>query len=421
VTDSGTDLLRAEVAHWQVAVDALSDLDTVAAPAAWEALERYLQHQIRSRLAELARSLQSEALALVRMFEAGNSTDQIRRSLLALRARYLRAETLLDFYGDAVNSRTNPALGQLLQGYDIIANDSMSAILTPLGIASPPALVYQDKGIGASILRAGIRLWDDAHPSPVAAIKLTRHNLSFPTALLHETGHQVLALNGYTEELRQKLYAALAPRSTRLATLISSWASELAADVHAVHHAGWAPVFALANVVDGPSHQMFRIQRGDPHPPGFVRTLINARLCQAWFGALGPWVDLADVLRQRHPLEAAGPAGPITAEVIGAIDTIIEISSMTPMRSFHGASFGDVLDPRRVSLTSLRELELQAGDTLLTSGYLQRRESVRILSLLATRGIQDPARLHEHRKTLVDWVRALGNPIRASSSVGAAA
>jgi hypothetical protein len=420
VTDYGPNQLRAEVAHWQLAVEALSDLETVAAPAAWEALERYLQHQVRSRLAELTRSLQGEALTLGRMFDAGNSNDEIRRALFRLRTRYLRAETLLDFYGDAVNSRTNPALALLLQGYDVIANDSMSAVLTPLGIANPPALVYQDKGLGASILRAGIRLWDESHPSPAAAIKLTRHNLSFPTALLHETGHQVLALNGYTEELRRKLYSALVPRSTRLALLVSSWASELAADVHAVHHAGWAPVFALANVVDGPSHQVFRIRPGDPHPPGLVRTLINAQLCRAWFGP-GPWDDLAATWRERHPLEAAGPVGPVTAEVIGAVDTIIEISSMRPMRSFHGASFGEILDPRRVSPAGLRALELQAGGTLLTSTYLQRREPVRILALLASRSIQDPARAQAHRNALMAWVRELGSQSRAGGRLGAAA
>lgn len=411
MTDAGLNQLRAEVAHWQLAVDSLSDLETVAAPAAWEALEQYLQQQVRGRLTDLTRSLQAEAAALGRMFEVGNSDREIRQSLLQLRARYFRAETLLDFYGDAVNSRTNPALAELLQGYDVIASDSMSTILTPLGISSPPALVYQDKGLGASILRAGIRLWDKSHPSPAAAIKITRHNLSFPTALLHETGHQVLALNGYVTELRGELYRRLAPRSTRIASLVSSWASELAADVHAVHHAGWAPVFALANVVDGRSSRVFRIRPGDPHPPGFVRTMFNSQLCRAWFGP-GPWDDLAAAWRQRHPLDAAGAVGQVTAEVLDAVDTIVEISSMTPMRSFNGASFGQVLDPRRVSPSSLRALERQAGATLLSSTYLQRREPIRILALLATRAAEDPSRADEHRRTLVEWVRSLGRHSR---------
>lgn len=418
MTDSRLDQLRAEVAHWQLAATALADLETVAAPAAWEALERYLQHQVRTRLIDVTRSLRAEAAAVARMSGNGAHAQEIRAALLRLRARYLRAETLLDFYGDAINSRTNPKLAELLQGYDVIAGDSMSTILTPLGIASPPALVYQDKGLGASILRAGIRLWDRSHPAPAAAIKLTRHNLSFPTALLHETGHQVLALCGYNDELRRRLYETLEPRSPAVASLVSSWSSELGADVHAVHHAGWAPVFALANVVDGPSHHVFRIRTGDPHPPGLVRTLFNARLVGAWFGA-GPWDDLAATWTARHPLSAAGPLEDITRQVLAVIDHVVEISSMSPMRSFNGASFGDVLDPRRVSPSSLAALERQAGGTLLTSGYLQRREPVRILALLATRWLLDPGRADEHRTTLRQWVRSLGRASRGVHGVAA--
>ena len=52
-------------------------------------------------------------------------------------------------------------------------------------------LCLHRRSVSSADLRAGIPLWDRAHPSPAAAIKLTRHNLSFPTALLHETGHQV--------------------------------------------------------------------------------------------------------------------------------------------------------------------------------------------------------------------------------------
>jgi len=419
VTDRRLTQLRTEAAHWQLAVDALADLDTIAAPAAWEALERYLHHRVRGRLAELARAVQTKADDVARMFDAGRSADEIRLALLQLRTHYLRAETLLDFFGDAVNSRTNPRLAELLRGYDIIASESMASTLQPLGIASPPALVYHDKGLGASILRAGIRLWDESHPSPVAAIKLTRHGLyGLPTSMLHECGHQVLALCGYNDELQQRLYEALAPLSSRMASLVSSWSSELGADVHAVHHAGWAPAFALSNVVDGTSAHVFRIRVGDPHPPPLVRTLFNVGLVRAWYGA-GPWDDLTAVWTERHPLSAAGSNADITRNVLEALGTVIEIASMTPMRSFRGKTFGDLVDPRRASPSSLRALEEQAGGTLLTSTYLQRREPVRILALLATRGLLEPDRSHEHRTALVDWVRSVGRESRVPAEVAA--
>src|SRR3954464_10162690 len=247
MTDPQRRQLLAELAHWQMAIDELSDLDMIASPTAWAALEQYLQKQVRHSLTGLVSVLRADGIATARTVQTHPDPQRARQALLDIRQRYLQAETLLDFYGDAVNSRTSPGLASLLQGYDVIATDSMARVLDLLGIETPPALVYVDKGLGAAILRAGIRLWNGGHLSPAAAIKLTRHNLLFPTALLHETGHQVAALTGLNDEIAVTLNQMITPSSPRLADLWSSWANELIADVHAFLHAGWAPLFALAN------------------------------------------------------------------------------------------------------------------------------------------------------------------------------
>lgn len=398
----------AEVAHWRLAVESLADLDAVAAPEAWASLEEYLQRSIRERLAGVVVSLTQEARALERMTTSGRDTGAIRRGVLLLRHRYLQAETVLDFYGDAINTRTNPTMRALLRGYDTLAGDSMAASLVPLGIQAPPALVYLDKGLGAAILRAGVRLWDQAHPSPAAAIKLTRHNLSYPTALLHETGHQVGHLTGWNTELADALHAALAPRSTEVAELWRSWASEIAADVHAFAQAGAAPVFALANVVDGSSAEVYRIRYGDPHPFAWIRVMFNVALCQSWFGA-GPWDDVAQVWWQRHPPQAAGrEVGEVARVSIAALGDIVDVCTRRPMRAFRDAPLSAVLDPRHVHPTSLQALERQAGGSLLASSYLRRRDSVRILALLATRAVLDAPRADQHRGRLRAWVSDLG-------------
>ncbi len=64
--------------------------------------------------------------------------------------------------------------------------------------------------MGASILRAGIRLWNPGTVNPVAAVKVVRHNLYRPTSLFHETGHQVAHLTGWVPSLRTRLVRALA-------------------------------------------------------------------------------------------------------------------------------------------------------------------------------------------------------------------
>lgn len=409
MTDTAVDRqAAAEVAHWRSAVDALADLDVVASPEAWASLEEYLQQGVRERLAGVVASLVLEARALERLADSGPGGETVRRGVLRLRQRYVQAETVLDFYGDAINSRTNPTTRALLRGFDTLAGDSMAASLGRLGTPSPPALVYLDKGLGASILRAGVRLWDQAHPSPAAAIKLTRHNLSYPTALLHEAGHQAAHLTGWTTELGEALYEAVSPRSAEAAELWRSWAGEVAADVHAFAQAGWAPVFALANVVDGATAEVFRIRFGDPHPFAWIRLMLNAALCRSWFGA-GPWDDLAQVWWQRHPPDSAGPqVEQIVRASLAALDDIVDACTRRPMRAFRGAPLSTVLDPLQVHPAALRELERQAGPSLLTSSYLRRRYSLRILALLSTRAVLDPRNAEAHQRRLRAWVSDLG-------------
>ena len=296
---SGERQLRAELAHWRGAISTLADLDTVAAPAAWATLEAYLRLRVRERLERSVAELAAEGSAIAMALDMGQPLIRIRDMVLGLRRRYLEVETVLDFYGDAVNSRTNATLGAVLGGLDTLACDSMEVILRPLGFPVPPALVYVDKGMGAAILRAGVRLWGPGGPSPVAAIKLTRHNLGHPTSLFHETGHQVAAQTGWVPQLAAALRDAVGRRSTTLADLWSGWTSEIAADVHAFALAGWSPVPALATVVDGPTTAVHRVRIGDPHPPAWLRVMFNVELCRAAYGT-GPWDDLASTWTDRH-------------------------------------------------------------------------------------------------------------------------
>ena len=101
----------------------------------------------------------------------------------------------------------------------------MEVVLGPPGRETPPVLTYVDKGLGASILRARIRLWDGGTASPVAAVKITRHNLYRPTSLIHETGHQVAHLLGWTDEFAQVLRPALLPHAP--AEVVESWMGDV--------------------------------------------------------------------------------------------------------------------------------------------------------------------------------------------------
>ena len=220
--------LGAEIAHWRHAVGALADIDALSSAVAWAGLEEYLRTGLRARLRSVVAGLELEGAQLQTAFNADGDTRELRGRLLRLRDRYVQAETVLDFFGDAVATRADPSAAALLRGLDTVAGDSIEVVLRPLGIETPPVLVYFDKGLGASILRAGVRLWDRANPSPVAAIKMTRHNSGHPTALLHETGHQVAHLTGWNQELAAALASRLSARSTELAGAWQDVGPELA-------------------------------------------------------------------------------------------------------------------------------------------------------------------------------------------------
>jgi hypothetical protein len=404
--------LSGEIAHWRAAAHSLADLDSIAAPAAWAALERYLDRQVRSRLVSIALSLAREAdqlAAAVGGAATAYDLTRLRERLILFRRRYLQAETVIDFYGEAVNTRTTPRLGRLLRGLDSIAVDSMDAVLRPLGIESPPALTYLDKGLGASILRAGVRLWDSGAMSPAAAIKITRHNLLRPTSLIHETFHQVAHLTGWNDELAASLYLVLRPVAPVAAAAWQQWAREVAADVGAFVLLGYAPVPALANVVDGTTTQVFSMPPLDPHPFAWLRVMFNVELCRHWFGR-GPWDTLGAVWRSRHrPEDASQGARLVAEESAQHLGAIVEVCTRKPMHAFGGRSLSQLCDPRRVSPSRLLELAARAGDSLYTSSYLQRHESLRILSYNTMLAATSPERAPELSKQLDTWLERLGS------------
>ena len=261
--------LARQVAHWTRAAADLEDLSRLASTVGWGSLERDLGVALRAELHRTVERLKRQGVVLEAEMAAAETLEDLRRLqtvLLAFRRRYLAAEAVLDFYGDAVNTRTNATIGTYLRACDVLAGRSMLPMLETLGKTAPPVLTYLDKGLGASILKAGLRLWDPRSLSAVAAIKIVRHNLNRPTALIHEVGHQVSATLGWHVEVAALLTRALARHSADVATLWARWASEVVADAFAFAHTGYGSVAALHDVLSGglESVTQFREVRSPP-------------------------------------------------------------------------------------------------------------------------------------------------------------
>jgi len=405
-----------QVAHWRAASDALADLDTFASPSAWAELERQLDTRIRSSLEAAVARLRREMAVLdarLAAAEGERELETLRRDVVAFRKRFLLVEDVLEFYGDAVNSRTTPKLAAELRACDELARLALESVLSPIGLPVPPVLCFVHKGLGASILRASQRLWDGVTLNPAAVVKVTRHNLCHPTAVLHEAGHQAAAETGWAEELAGVFEHRLSELSRDLAAVWASWTTEIVADVFAFVHSGYGSVAGLHDVVAGDQQAVFRFAPGDPHPIAYLRVLLGTELCTRSFG-MGPWDELARAWTVAHPLADAPPA--LRSFLRASLDRLPHIAELclrTPLRAFRGRAIVDLVDPRRVSPAELAALERRVGPVTLASPHWLRTEGIRLLALSSYRAAEARGKGSEVRCEA--WLTQLGGGLRAAA------
>jgi hypothetical protein len=416
-----THALRVQVArqvwHWRAATVGLQDPENFASAAAWQSVERYLDVALRQHLGEAASRLEREADALVAELRAASTAHELeglRVRVIRFRQRYLEVETALEFFGHAVNTRTSARIAGLLRACDAMAVMSIRKVLDPLRHPVPPILTYIDKGLGASILRAGLRLWDGGSVSPAAALKLTRQNLYTPTSLCHEAGHQLAHIVGWNGELAALLERELASASGEVAATWAAWASEIAADTHAFAHTGYGSVAALHDVVSG-GPSVFRLIPGDPHPVAYLRVLLGVQMCIRFYGA-GPWDDLGRAWVEAYRLSTALPDVRSLAErSVPLLPRIAELCLLTPMRAFGGKPIVAYVDPTRVRPDALARLAYEAGASLTTSSYWVREEALRLLALTSYLVATEPERSVEITRQYENWMLRLGAPLQAAA------
>ncbi|MEV8214364.1 hypothetical protein [Leifsonia sp. NPDC077715] len=401
--------LDRQVSHWEAASVALRDPSSFSADGAWKNLERYLDRAVRASLEQSTQSLHREIQGLRTQLDGARLGPQlvvVARRLQRVRRRYGQVETVVSFYADAVNTRTNPTLGTHMRALDRIAVTSMRSVLDPMGQQVPPVLTYVDKGLGAAILRAGVRLWDGRR-SPAAAIKVTRHNLYRPTALVHETGHQVAHLLGWNREASAAMGAVLAD-DPELSRHWRSWTSEITADAYAFVHCGYAAVAALHDVVANEIESVLQLVPGDPHPVSYIRVLLGVEMCRRAYGA-GPWDDLAAAWKATHPLARAVPSvGDVLARSTARLPELVDALLSRPCEAFGARSLTTMVDPQRVAPAELEKLAAASGPSLFTSSYLVDREQLRIVALTGLRIAVDPRNTIAHTRDFARFAQTLG-------------
>jgi hypothetical protein len=283
-----------------------------------------------------------------------------------------------------------------------------------LGKPTPSTLSYFDKGIGAAVLRANLRLWDGTGVNPVAAVKITHHNLLRNTALIHEAGHQAAAVVGWNEELASQLASGLAGAGADLAGDWASWASEIAADAFAYVHTGYAAVAALHDVLAAEDAVVFRHTPGDPHPISYVRVLLGVEMCRQFYGA-GPWDDLAQAWVTLYPLQKAPRDTRSFLEAsLALLPSVVRITLCEPMRAFHGRPLVALINPERVKPQALLAMEQQLGTALYTSMHWIWTEALRLLALTGLRIATSPESMLSTTQPPQEWLLRLGGALQAA-------
>ena len=375
-------LLR-QVNHWLQAATRLSVLDNLASGNAWQGIEHKMGVLLKESLKKSVDDVISLAGSLKKQLENSTGPENLRsikRGLLQLRTKYLKAEETIHFYTIAINSRTTPGIAALLRACDILCVKSMQELLQPLGKETPPVLTYIDKGVGASILKAGLRLWD-GNISPVAAIKVTQHNLYRPTAIIHETGHQVAHMLNWNEELSSALNNELNNHPKIAGAAFAGWSSEMAADAFAFVHTGYAAVAALHDVVSGLPQAVFAYHQHDPHPISYVRVLMNIEMCRQFYGP-GPWDDLEESFKNDYDINLVNfPSIGLIKMCADALPDVVRILLKSSYRAFGNKSLSQIILPEKVSPKELEKLEYIAGPALFTSHAWIWKECLRLLAL----------------------------------------
>lgn len=352
--------LQRQINHWLYAAERLADIKNLASTTAWNGLETHTQEIITSFLEKNIVTLVTKGKHLKKQIENLDDNKQLatemQKAIYRYKNDYSRIETTIHFYTDAINTRTQKTVADMLKGCDELCRLCITKFLSPQGKPIPPTITYLDKGLGAAIMKAGLKLWDGS-TSPVALIKITFHNLLRPTALLHESGHQIAHMLGWNRELASTLYDGLKDKNIAVAKAFSSWSSEIAADAIALCTTGFAAVAALNDVVDGEGEIVFSYNEMDPHPISYLRVMLNCTMCECLFGN-GAWQVLAKHWMEIHPLKNAGKdAKTIIEQALPLLGHLANLILKAKQKAFAGKSIAEYIDVTLVHPKALAVVE----------------------------------------------------------------
>lgn len=374
------------------------------APAQWTAIES----QLGASRARLSARLNRAGRAYLTQTTDLRAARALNAILGEIELELAEAFVLFDTYVDILTQRHAPELSGLLAGCDALARDAIQRDHPALVIVEAP-LVSCDRGFGARTMREGVLTPGGIrNPVPIIQIPYSRlkekYNL---TSVLHEIGHEVMVRLGLVASMPRALRAALkrAGASTELQNYYALWAFELGPDFWAFCGSGIAAARGISEVLALPPSHAYRITWTDPHPPPYLRSLINFECCRQVWG-LGPWNRWEAEWTELYRLEDAAPSELLVLHEARALVPVVARALLTTRyRALSGRSIPDLFDLPALAPDRLARFVRQAEAGTVTFPTVSPAAQLGIFRLVKERGTLDETKLDE---LMSRWLLGLG-------------
>ena len=250
-------------------------------PASLSAIDRYLIEG-RKKVNRMVRKF----IRWLRSAEGRSVSPEVaQRRFSMLRMRFNTSLAHLDIFAAVLTQRSEQETGIWLAGLDIVAADALS--LNGNYYNLPGVICFLDRSHGAAIRRARTRL-PGGGDNPVAIIRMPRERMigsGIASSLVHEVGHQAVALLDLIESIRP-LLRGLQRNGGEESPAWGYWdrcISEILADFWSVARVGITSTLGLMGVVTLPRYFIFRLNLDDPHPVPWMRVRLSCAMGRALF------------------------------------------------------------------------------------------------------------------------------------------
>ncbi|MFZ2898071.1 MAG: hypothetical protein WA004_05585 [Saprospiraceae bacterium] len=267
-----------------------------------------IENRLKTIEAQLSNQLKMTAKAFLK--DAANDKEAFRslhHQIGEVEVGLVQAYAFFDTFLDVLTQRHMPELGPMLRGCDKLALDAIRRPHPGLNLVEPP-LVSVNRGWGASIAREGTKMpGGNLNPLGLIEIPYTRmmekYNL---TSILHEAGHEVMVRLGLREVLPLLIGKALQKNgaSPGLIQYFRLWMSEIGPDFWTFLCSGIAAAGGIREILAFPPAMIFRVSWTDPHPPAWLRVLLNFEWCRQVWGN-GLWDNWEREWLRIYPLKLA--------------------------------------------------------------------------------------------------------------------